>query len=53
MLVQLALKTKALRPGHSRPLDPKLSLFLFSLPLRKHLRFYLSAGKMATFSTVC
>src|SRR4030095_17014211 len=53
MLVELAVKTLTLGLGHSRALNPKLSLLLFSLPLRKHFRFYLTATNMATFSTVC
>ncbi len=49
MLVELAVKTLALRLRHSRALDPKLSLLLFSLPLRKHLRFYLTATQNGHF----
>jgi hypothetical protein len=49
MLVQLAIKTLALRLRHSRALDPKLSLLLFSLPLRKHLRFYLTGQQNGHF----
>jgi hypothetical protein len=53
MLIELAVKTLTLGLGHSRALNPKLPLLLFSLPLRKHFRFYLTAGKIPTFSTVC
>jgi hypothetical protein len=53
MLVELAIKTLAFWLRHSRALDPKLSLLLFNLSLRKRVRFYFTASKMATFSTVC
>jgi hypothetical protein len=44
MFVELVVKTLALGLRHSRTLDPKLSLLLFSLSLRKHHRFDLIAG---------
>src|SRR6266850_1061039 len=49
MLVQLAVKPLARWLRHSRALDPKLLLLLFTLPFSKHLRFYLNAGSNGQF----